>query len=337
MRNILSKFGSLAIIAGFIFLTQATSAAYKALAQPVEAFSFLAISDVPYTAQEDYTLRQRTRPAIEASALPFVIFMGDFKNAKLPCSAALMTRRRDQILGLHPGRVFYTPGDNDWTDCDRRQIRQRFSELNRLDLLRRLFYGKPMELPPEWLYQRQSLFPENMRWVHNNVLFATLHLVSTNNGRDEILLDDVELALTLVDARDQANLLWLDSAFAEASRIGAAAVVIATQADVTRHKYNAPCTTEVRQKCNAFAAITLRLRHLAAKFAKPVLLMHGDTNPYCLDKGFGGTGAPNLWRFNSTGDYSFVDAAKITVTPANATTPFSFTSLTQNIPPKSAC
>lgn len=176
-----------------------------------------------------------------------------------------------------------------------------------------------------------------MRWIFNNVLFTTVHLVSTNNGRDEILLDDINLALTLTDARDRANLVWLDNAFAEAARINAAAVVIATQADVTRHKYQPPCTTQVRQKCNAFAAISLRLRYLSAKFAKPVLLMHGDTNPYCLDKGFGGPSAPNLWRFNSTGDYSFVDAAKVTVNPANMTTPFAFTSLTQNISPKPTC
>lgn len=337
MRTIISKFSFHATIVGLAFLMLVGATSNKAVAQSAEAFSFLAISDVPYTAQEDYTLRQRTHPAIEASKLPFVVFMGDFKNAKLPCSAALLTRRRDQILGLHPGRVFYTPGDNDWTDCDRRQIRQRFSELDRLDLLRRLFYSKPMELPPQWLFARQSLFPENMRWIYNNVLFATVHLVSTNNGRDEILLDDAHLALTLTDARDRANLIWLDSAFAEAARIGAAAIVIATQADVTRHKYQAPCTTQVRQKCNAFAAISLRLRYLSAKFAKPVLLMHGDTNPYCLDKGFGGSAAPKLWRFNSTGDYSFVDAAKITVDPVHAKTPFSFTSLTQNIAPKSGC
>jgi hypothetical protein len=337
MRIILSRFGFYATIGSLAFLIQASATNNKAVAQSAEAFSFLAISDMPYTAQEDYTLRQRTRPAIEASEFPFVIFMGDFKNAKLPCTAALMTRRRDQILGLHSGRVFYTPGDNDWTDCDRRQIRQRFSELNRLDLLRRLFFNKPMELPPEWSYARQSLFPENMRWVYKNVLFATVHLVSTNNGRDEILLDDTRLALTLTDARDRANLIWLDSAFAEAARIGATAIVIATQADVTRHKYQTPCTTEVRQKCNAFAAISLRLRYLSAKYAKPVLLMHGDTNPYCLDKGFGGIAAPNLWRFNSTGDYGLIDAAVITVDPSYIPTPFHITSLTEKSPPDHVC
>ncbi|MAZ04623.1 MAG: hypothetical protein CMN56_15925 [Sneathiella sp.] len=319
----------------FLFLTASKTTAEESMTSG--PFSFLAISDMPYSPKEDYILTQRTRPAIEASPLPFVIFMGDFKNSTLPCSAALLTERRNQIMALHPGRVFYTPGDNDWTDCDRTQMIQRFSELDRLDLLRRLFYDTPMALPPEWLYARQALFPENMRWVYKNTLFATVHLVSTNNGREEILLSDVSLALTLTDARDRANYVWLSQAFAEAGKIGADAVVIATQADVTHSKYKQRCTETLRQECDAFADFNLHLRYLSAQFKKPVLLMHGDTFPYCLDKEFGGASAPNLWRFNSTGDYGLTDAAVITVNSANRSTPFSFTSLTERTPPAPNC
>ncbi|MCF8467610.1 MAG: hypothetical protein K9G33_09435 [Sneathiella sp.] len=310
---------------------------YGRTAQASDAFSFLAISDVPYTARENYTLEQLVAPAVTRSKLPFVIYMGDFKNGGLPCTAALMTESRNRIMALHPGRVFYTPGDNDWTDCDRAEIRQRFSELDRLDLLRRLFYGAPMELPVTWFYARQSLFPENMRWVYENVVFATIHMVSTNNGRDEILLDDVDLALTLTDARDRANILWLEAAFAEAEKLGASAVIIATQADVTQFHYSVPCTIDLRQKCDGFATVKQVLSLLAANFKKPVLLMHGDTHLYCLDKGFGGAVAPNLWRFNSTGDYSFVDAAEITVDAANTAAPFSFVSLTRRKKPQDGC
>ncbi|MAL79473.1 MAG: hypothetical protein CMN55_10225 [Sneathiella sp.] len=306
-------------------------------ARSSERFSFLAISDVPYSAEESRTLTQRAYPAIRASPLPFVLFLGDFKDAKSTCTDDLLTERRDQIMGLHPGRVFYTPGDNDWTDCDRRAIPEPMSELDRLDVLRRLFYAAPMPLPPEWRFSQQPLFPENMRWLYNNVLFATLHLVSTNNGREEILLDNVAFALTLTEARDEANLLWLDAAFTEAGRIDAAAVVIATQADITQRKYQTPCTSKERQKCDAFASINLRLRYLAARYAKPVLLIHGDTNPYCLDKGFGDAAAPRLWRLNSTGDYSFVDAAKITVDIPDSTAPFTVTSLTEKVVPQSEC
>ncbi|MEX0583796.1 MAG: hypothetical protein WD185_09010 [Sneathiella sp.] len=337
MRNSLLYVNQAIFLGAFcLFLVTASSASSDEVQSPTP-FSFLALSDMPYSSKENYILKQRTRPAVKASTLPFMIFMGDFKKSTLPCSAALLTERRNQIMALHPGRVFYTPGDNDWTDCDRTEISQRFSELNRLDLLRRLFYDTPMSLPPEWLFARQSLFPENMRWVYDDTLFATVHLVSTNNGREEILLSDVDLTLTLTDARDRANIIWMDHAFAEAEKINANAIVIATQADVTHSKYKARCTIELRQECDAFASFNLRLRYLSAKFKKPVLLMHGDTHPYCVDRGFGGPGAPNLWRFNSTGDYGLIDAAVITVDPSNAAAPFYFISLTENRAPDHSC
>jgi hypothetical protein len=31
--------------------------------------------------------------------------------------------------------VFYTPGDNDWTDCDRENLKVRQSELERLNAM----------------------------------------------------------------------------------------------------------------------------------------------------------------------------------------------------------
>ncbi len=42
-------------------------------------------------------------------------------------------------------------------------------------------------------------------------------------------------------------------------------------------------------------------------------LVHGDTNPFCLDKKFGGDTAPLLWRLNALGDFSEVDATAISV------------------------
>ncbi|TNE42020.1 MAG: hypothetical protein EP348_00440 [Alphaproteobacteria bacterium] len=300
-------------------------------------FHFITISDIPYSAKENYVLTQSLAPAIIKDDAPFVVHMGDFKNSSISCTAALMTERRNQIVALHPGRVFYTPGDNDWADCDREEIPERFSKLNRLDLLRRLFYSTSMNLPPEWQFARQNLYPENMRWTYKNVVFATVHMVSTNNGRLEILLDDPTLALDLIDARDQADLRWLYHSFGAAVQQNARAIVIATQADVTRIKFTPPCSVTLRQKCDAFTFFRRAIALLAKEFKKPVLLVHGDTHPYCLDKTFGGKEAPNLWRFNSTGDYSFVDAVRVTVDPENKAAPFAFLSLMRHLPPRSTC
>ncbi len=133
----------------------------------------------------------------------------------------------------------------------------------------------------------------------------TVHLVSTNNGRMDIQLDDIEAALALVEARDQANRVWMKESFAAALKADAQAIVIVTQADVTSPDAEGPCTATNRMHCDAFQNFRENLQRNARKFAKrgearrPVLLLHGDSNPFCMDKKFGGAQAPNLWRLNA--------------------------------------
>ena len=280
-----------------------------------EAQRFLVIGDLPYSAEQDTRLEAIIAPAIKAAGHPFLIHLGDFKASTEPCNKVLFIERRDQVHALHPGRVFYTPGDNDWTDCDRPGTGRPMSELDRLDLVRRLFFAAPLEPPPDWAYARQPMFPENARWTLGRVMFATLHVVGTNNGREEILEDDIGLALSLVEARDQANRVWLAAAFAAADDADANAVIVAIQADVTKAAAGGPCTADNRIDCDAFAAFRAQLTRHAAAFGRPVLLIHGDTNPYCLDKGFGAAAAPRLWRLNAAGDYKVIDATEITVRP----------------------
>ena len=68
-----------------------------------------------------------------------------------------------------------------------------------------------------------------------------------------------------------------------------------------------------------------------------VRLIHGDTNPFCLDKKFGGDTAPLLWRLNALGDYSVLDATVISVQPDNQKEPFSVTSLITKTPVGRTC
>jgi hypothetical protein len=210
--------------------------------------------------------------------------------------------------------------------------------------MRHLFFDQPLDLPSSWSYARQPNYPENARWVQNGILFATVHIVATNNGRQEILKDDIEEALALVDARDQADRIWLEAAFNQANAIKASAVVIITQADVTAPGGSGACTAYNRMNCDAFAALRDQLRRNAANFQergkprKPVLLVHGDTNPYCIDQKFGGDMAPNLWRLNAWGDYqSPPDATEISVQPANTTEPFTARTLIHHILPTNGC
>lgn len=300
-----------------------------AVAMPVaaEPLTFVALGDMPYDPAQEETLQSAIAPAIRDRQLPFVVHLGDIKSGGLGCSDELLTRRRDEIYGLYDGPVFFTPGDNDWTDCDRSRIDGPKPELERLGYLRRLFFNEPPAVPSDWRHARQAEFPENARWTTGGVTFATLHVVGTNNGRDEVLLDDMETALDLVDARDEANQRWLAAAFDAAADAGSAAVVIAMQADVTTAAIPTPCNAEVRVLCDGFAVLRDRLVRHAAAFRKPVLLIHGDTSPYCLDRGFGGRSARNLWRLNAPGDGLVIDAVEIAVAPDDLKAPFAVKTL----------
>jgi hypothetical protein len=324
--GITSSFAGSALI-GFLSL-----AAMLAPAAAADGVRFLVFGDSPYTQGQLRILEDTIAPAIQAAGIPFVIHHGDMKASGEPCTDALVTMRYDQLMGLHPGRVFYTPGDNEWTDCDRPDTKNPaakplFAEVERLDFLRGLILSRPLDLSADWRYATQPDYPENARWTQQDVMFATIHIVSTNNGREQILLDDIETTLDLVDARDAANLSWLEATFAAAGELGSGAVVITIQADVTVRAGPMPCGPGVRVQCDAFALFRDALLRHAAGFRKPVLLIHGDTNPFCLDRKFGGNSAPLLWRLNALGDYSEVDATAITVRPNDPDAPFAIAPL----------
>ncbi|MEC9267959.1 MAG: hypothetical protein VX464_18035 [Pseudomonadota bacterium] len=305
-------------------------------AAPATAGEFIVVGDLPYNSAQEVTFREAIAPAIVAADVPFVIHAGDIKGSKEVCSDALLIKRRDAIYALKPGRVFYTPGDNEWTDCDRDSSGLAMREYDRLDRLRVLFFD-PAPEPPEALpVVRQEGYPENARWWDGESLFLTLHIVGTNNGRRQILLDDVDDALARVDARDAANAQWLDAAVAEAMARNAQAMIVAAQADLTEPWGSGPCTASKRQECDAFADIRDRLVQAATTFGKPVLYIHGDTDPYCLDRTFGGEAAPNLWRLNGAGDYAVIDAVRVTVSPGEET-PFKAATLLDGVAPTDGC
>jgi len=332
---------SIGLLAVFVFFVSPVLADDNTDNQP---FSFIAIGDTPYSAEEEKTIKEEISLAIKEANPPFVVHYGDFKGGGESCSKKLFRKRRKLIHDLLPDRVFYTPGDNEWTDCDRSFLEVAVSELEMLNLIRQMFFRKPKNLPAEWAYTRQANFPENARWTLKDILFVTVHQVSTNNGRIDINKDDIELALSLVDARDQANRVWLEEAFSLALEQKAKAVVVITQADVTSPNGGGICTPQNRMNCDAFTTFRANLIRLARNFAdwdqprRPVLLLHGDTTPYCFDKYFGGQAAPNLWRLNAWGDFTTpADATVITVQPENTAEPFAAKTLLGNQLPAENC
>ena len=159
-------------------------------------------------------------------------------------------------------------------------------------------------------------YPENARWAYGGLQFVTLHIVGSDNGRHEILkTDPKEKALDAVDARDTANLEWLDAAFDQARQYDLGGLIVVIHADpgeIEHREYrNRPCSKTEPEDCNPYLPFLRRLTEQADRFDRPVLLVHGSTSSFCLDAGFGGWQAVKLWRLNGPGDYVVIDAAVV--------------------------
>ena len=306
--------------AGLIGLATCVTAAACLAAEPVR---FIALGDQPYGQDS------RTGPAyrhlielINAERLRFAIHVGDIKDGLTDCTDALYARQIAHF-GSYSSAVVYTPGDNDWADCQR----QTADPIERLAALRRVYFGTPQSLGQRPLpLQRQSAlmpahaaFAENQRWWYERVLFATFHTVGPSDN-----VEDPSAALRQEQrAREAANIAWIRDAFTLARERGARALVLATQADVVQR---GPTRADPLQVAKAFVPTFAETLVPLAKVAPfPVLLIHGDSHRLITDRPFSdatGRRVDNLWRLQVPGE-SRMHAVRVSVEPGRAA-PFSF-------------
>ena len=324
------------LINAFSVLLAATALAGHVASQPVQ---FAVIGDMPYTDAE-YALLEHPdgalAKAIKALDPPVLIHLGDFKPGRLSCSDELLQDRYRQIAFLHPHKTVYTPGDNEWTDCDRLTLSGRHDELERLDFLRQLFFQRDEHLLTQAIpgLLRQQDFIENALWHIGPVIFATLHIPGTNNGRREILNSNAVDALDEADRRDRFNLQWLEQVFAASG--SSQAIVLAFHADIFDFNHEKPaCTDSNRTECDGYRNIRDAIKIAAAQSDKPILLIHGDTQAYCLNQPY--YEIRNLWRLNAPGDYKYSDASRVAFDAANKEQPFTVTGLLGQKPAPSIC
>lgn len=349
---------------------------------PVPALTFAAYGDIPYLIKlpngrmDDQVLHEEIAPAIRRrDDIPFVIHLGDLSRPETACFDAWLRHSKAFWRNEIVKPVFFTPGDNDWADCDRKPLAVRQSEIARLQSLRSILFDSPMTITPGWQlmevkrilsrdpdirkpdqavaeirgvlalkprqfakvwrYEKQRHLPENAIWWRDGVQFVSVHMTSTDNGRSEILLDDPRKATALVDRRDKYNQLWLNRAFALAQKPDTKALVIATQLDPFGPARNQETPLSRCLNNPAYAGFCRQVKALSETLAKPVLLLHGDTNAYCLDQPF--ETASNLWRLNAPGDFKHLDASLIEVFPDNSSKPFQAVGLLSGAPAPSVC
>src|SRR5262249_10818697 len=108
--------------------------------------------DLPYSAVQADPGVPNLIADMNASKLDFSVHDGDLKagngpTAKPPsvnCDDALYQTALGWFNSLD-GAAIFTPGDNDWTDCDRAS-NGGFDSLGRLELERKLFFSTPYSL-----------------------------------------------------------------------------------------------------------------------------------------------------------------------------------------------
>jgi hypothetical protein len=328
---------------GFILLWLA-SPAFTRNDTSSDKTTFIVYGDLPYmiiTADgrsDKEVLIEDILPAInQREDVPFVIHLGDLSRPEYACNDEFLYSVKDFWENDITKPVFYTPGDNEWTDCDRPNLPNPQSEIGRLAAIRDIFFSEPKNLDAEWQYEQNADLRENELWVYDGVLFVTQHMVSTDNGRDEILKDDPAEAIALVDKRDQVNKQWLDHAFKIAKKSNIEAVVIATQLDPFGPEDGENDSFTRCMNNAAYAEFCNQVQTFAANLGKPMLLVHGDTNAYCYDQPFNEELAPNIWRLNAPGDFKYIDASLISYDRSNPDLPFEITGLLSGEVPPEVC
>ena len=251
-----------------------------------QAFTFVALGDLPYgNPTQTYPRYRALIDQINQRQPVFSIHIGDFKSGSTLCSDEEFTHQRDHFNRFAKGLV-YTPGDNEWTDCHRKN-NGSYDPLERLDTLRRMFYSPGRSLGQQALavvnqstqQPQLAAYIENQRWVHQQVLFVTLHIVGSNNNFE---VRDPRMVAEFF-ARDAANVAWIQSAFELARASNVRAVVLAFQADPFEGKSlweDFPSSSGFRN------SIGQTLLPQAQALGKPVLVIHGDSHQTKIDHPF---------------------------------------------------
>lgn len=231
----------------------------------------------------------RARPA-------FAIFDGDLKSGgDGQCTDDLYLQHKAWFNSLR-FPVVVTPGDNDWTDCWGLYGPGTggYDPLERLDFERKTFFPNDLTLGARPMrVQRQSsepgyeAYPENARWIAGRVLYLTLNFQGSNDnlphaGVDGETRSDAEIARQKAehDARQAANIHWLQESFAKAQRIGAKGVVVTWQADPN---FNNERNLRPEQY-DGLVPVRDELRKQVIAFGGQTLLVHGDAHYFKIDK-----------------------------------------------------
>jgi len=259
---------ALAVILG----CPAPQAAAPASAASAPDFVFAALGDTPYTPDEESRFIEMIGE-MNREPLAFVVHVGDFKNGISACGNEIFAQRKEWFeLSRHP--FVYIPGDNEWADCWR-AFGVDHKPLERLNRLREVFFRGDASLGQRTLkLVRQSdagtsasrSYPEHARWIHDQVLFATLNVPGGDNNRQRMPEEYSQRSRAVHD--------WIRQAFQLAREQRLPALVLMMQANPW---------TAAGQPRRGYAELLGVIAAETPRFGGEVLLIHGDTHRFRVD------------------------------------------------------
>ncbi len=252
-----------------------------------------------------------------------VLDVGDIHSGKQFCTLAYDQSIYDLFTAFRQPLV-YTPGDNEWTDCHKtaegggqyntvtHQIDyqvdpntmnlidyQGGNPAANLELIRSVFFSDPaftlgkrrLVLSQHHLYSRahptDSNYVENVIFVKGRVLFVAVNIPGGSNNDNDVWYKAPAMSpeqTAEVSERTDADIRWLDTAFALAKLLRVSGVVIQTQADMWDLDGAAPpAAGQAAAHLAAFEGLIGEIAGETKAFRKPVLLFNGDSHIYRSD------------------------------------------------------
>jgi hypothetical protein len=284
-------------------------------------FSFALWGDAPYADVEKTTKIPALIQDINDAKVAFTVFDGDIKNGSSRCDNDVFA---DAIARFNTFRapMMYVPGDNEWTDCHRKN-NGSYNALERLAYLRATMFAGPESFGQEKKVLEHQYegpgggsYPENTRWVYGDVVFVGLNVPGSNNNlvhpgqclgskTDRTLLDCDEDNAEYA-ARNAANIQFLGESFDMALDRHARGLVVVMQADPsfdlpeTETDNERTCVRAAQGECldppnntnpnlanyDGYDALLAALRGRTVEFGTvggQVVLVHGDTHFFKVD------------------------------------------------------
>ncbi len=274
--------------------------------------------DLPYSTAQATTGIPNLIADMNSQNLSFTVHDGDLKSGSGPCPDSIYTQAVGNFNSLQAPAIF-TPGDNDWVDCDRTP---GYNSLAQLDLERQLFFSTPYTLGGHPFLQEVQSTPmclgvggpkpcvENRRWTVGRVTYATLNIQGSCNNLCDVAPDPAEYA-----ARNAADIAWMQETFVSAKANNSAAVMFISQADpafdqttgISDNTRNPKTLAQDGPLPDGFKDFLIALRNEVIAFRKPVAYVHGDSHYFRVDKPFltaDGLRIENFTRVNTFGSHA---------------------------------